>query len=71
MKYTVILYPSDQGFAVQAPDLPGCWSQGATQEEALENIRSAISEYLEFQQEISGKPFAITPSLIKQVEIHA
>ena len=26
--------------------LPGCWSQGATEAEALENIKDAIREYL-------------------------
>jgi len=27
--------------------LPGCWSQGETEEEALENIKDAIQAYLE------------------------
>jgi len=27
--------------------LPGCWSQGATEEEAIENIKDAIKTYLE------------------------
>jgi hypothetical protein len=31
---------------VSCPALPGCWSQGATEEEAMENIRDAIREYL-------------------------
>jgi predicted RNase H-like HicB family nuclease len=31
---------------VSCPALPGCWSQGATEEEAVENIRDAIREYL-------------------------
>ena len=46
MKYRVVLHPSDEGYAVSCPGLPGCWSQGATEEEALDNIRDAISEYL-------------------------
>jgi len=28
------------------PGLPGCWSQGQTEDEALENIRAAIQEYV-------------------------
>ena len=46
MKVKVVLYPSEEGFAVSAPSLPGCWSQGATEEEALANIADAIREYL-------------------------
>jgi predicted RNase H-like HicB family nuclease len=40
------LHLSEEGFAVSCPGLPGCWSQGATEEEALSNIRDAIGEYL-------------------------
>ncbi len=69
MKYNVILYPSDQGFAVEAPDLVGCWSQGATQEEALENIGIAIQEYFEFTQEQTGNRPVIEPSFIRQIEV--
>ncbi len=47
MRIKVMLYPSDEGFAVSAPSLPGCWSQGATEQEALENIADAIREYLD------------------------
>ena len=42
MKFKISLYPSEEGFAVCVPRLPGCWSQGATEAEALENIASAI-----------------------------
>ena len=46
-RYKVLLRESEEGFAVSCPGLPGCWSQGETEAEALENIRSAIQEYLE------------------------
>jgi predicted RNase H-like HicB family nuclease len=46
MKYKVVLNESEEGFSVSCPGLPGCWSQGATEEEALENIQDAITEYL-------------------------
>ena len=46
MKYRVVLHPSEEGFAVSCPGLPGCWSQGLTEEEALRNIRGAIEDYL-------------------------
>ena len=51
MKYRVALFPSDEGYAVSVPGLPGCWSQGATEEEALENVEQAIREYLEATEE--------------------
>jgi predicted RNase H-like HicB family nuclease len=47
MKWKIALYPSEEGYAVNVPSLPGCWSQGATREEALENIADAIREYLD------------------------
>ena len=51
MKLKVVLFPSDEGIAVSVPSLAGCWSQGATREEALENIAVAIQEYLESEIE--------------------
>ena len=47
MKYKVALKKSKEGYSVSCPGLPGCWSQGKTEQEALENIRFAIREYLE------------------------
>ena len=46
LQYKVALHRSEEGFAASVPGLPGCWSQGATEAEALENIRVAIVEYL-------------------------
>ena len=46
MKYRVVLHPSEEGFSVSVPGLPGCWSEGDSEEEALENIRDAIEDYL-------------------------
>ncbi len=46
MNYKVRLQESEEGYSVSCPGLPGCWSQGETEEEALENIRIAIQEYL-------------------------
>lgn len=45
MKYRVVLKRDDEGYSVSCPGLPGCWSQGATEAEAIENIRDAIVEY--------------------------
>jgi predicted RNase H-like HicB family nuclease len=47
MKYKVALKKSKEGYSVSCPGLPGCWSQGKTEVEALENIQDAIREHLE------------------------
>ena len=46
MEYKVLVHESEEGFSVSCPGLPGCWSQGVTEDEALANIQEAIREYL-------------------------
>jgi predicted RNase H-like HicB family nuclease len=46
MKYRIALHKSEEGYGVSVPGLPGCWSQGETEQQALENIREAIRDYL-------------------------
>jgi predicted RNase H-like HicB family nuclease len=46
VKYKILLEKSEEGYSVSCPGLPGCWSQGETEEEAIENIQDAIQEYL-------------------------
>ena len=46
MKYKIVLKKTGEGYGVHCPGLPGCWSQGQTEEEAIDNIRYAIQEYL-------------------------
>jgi predicted RNase H-like HicB family nuclease len=46
MKYKVLLRESEEGYSVSCPGLPGCWSQGETEGDAIANIRIAIREYL-------------------------
>ena len=46
MRYEVKLLKSEEGYAVWCPALPGCWSQGETEADALANIKDAIAEYL-------------------------
>jgi len=47
MKYRVNLKKTEEGYSVWVPGLLGCWSQGKSEDEALENIKDAISAYLE------------------------
>ena len=46
MKYRIALKRTDEGCSAWCPGLPGCWSQGQTEKEAIENIREAIEDYL-------------------------
>ncbi len=55
MRYKVMLRKTDEGYAVWCPGLPGCWSQGETEEDALQNIRDAIQAYLETVQQLRGE----------------
>ncbi len=53
-RHFVSLKKTEEGFSVWVPGLPGCWSQGATEAEALENIRDAIRDYLAVVGEIDS-----------------
>ena len=63
MKYKIALQQSDEGFSVSVPGLPGCWSQGATEVEALENIQDAIHEYLATREEL------LRGTVVREVEV--
>ena len=53
-KYEVIVWWSekDQAYIAEAPELPGCMSDGKTYEEALKNIQVIISEWIETAKKI-------------------
>jgi len=53
MQYKVNLKKTEEGYSVWVPGLPGCWSQGKTEAEALENIKDAIKAYLETVEELT------------------
>ena len=53
MRYKVNLKKTEEGYSIWVPGLPGCWSQGKTEEEALENIKDAIQSYLETVEKLS------------------
>ncbi|MEM6328933.1 MAG: type II toxin-antitoxin system HicB family antitoxin [Planctomycetota bacterium] len=52
MRYRISLEHSDEGFAASVLGLPGCHSEGATEDEAIANVRAAIREYLEVQKQL-------------------
>ncbi len=53
MKYKVNIKKTEEGYSVWCPGLPGCWSQGDTEEEALGNIKDAIISYLDAVEELN------------------
>ncbi len=63
MKYKIALQKGDEGYSVSVPGLPGCWSQGATEDEALENIRDAIREYLAAREDL------LRGTTVREVEV--
>jgi predicted RNase H-like HicB family nuclease len=63
MRYKVILEPSEEGFAVSVPGLPGCHSQGLTEQEALANIRDALRDYLDVIDELAQE------HIVREVEV--
>ena len=63
MKYRIALLRSEEGYSVSVPGLPGCWSQGATEQEAMQNIRVAIREYLAARDEL------LEGATIREVEV--
>ena len=63
MKYKIALRKSDEGYSVSVPGLPGCWSQGATEQEALENIQDAIREYLAAREEL------LEGAVVREIEV--
>jgi predicted RNase H-like HicB family nuclease len=54
MQYHIRLLQSEEGWSVSCPTLPGCHSQGETREEAIDNIKIAIKEWLQVEAEESG-----------------
>jgi predicted RNase H-like HicB family nuclease len=52
--YRIRLLQTDEGWSVSCLDLPGCHSQGDSREEALTNIREAITLWLQVEAEEAG-----------------
>jgi predicted RNase H-like HicB family nuclease len=43
--YKVVVHRTEHGISVSVPGLTGCWSEGDTEDEAIEKIRDAIRAY--------------------------
>ena len=69
MKYTVLLHETEEGFDVSVSGLPGCLAQGYTEEEALENIKDAIKEYLAAKEELRSRKIKAANAVSREIEI--
>jgi len=68
MKFKVVLENAEEGgYIVSCPALPGCHSQGETAEEALENIKEAISGCIESLAEERTKVFGLQGKIVEVV----
>ncbi len=66
MKFMIIIFQDEDGiFITECPSIPGCVSQGKTEQEAIANIQEAIKECLEVRAE-KGMPLTITT---REVEV--
>ena len=63
MKYKIALQRTDEGFSASVPGLPGCWSQGTTEQEALSNIQDAIREYLKAREDL------VQGAMVREVDV--
>jgi predicted RNase H-like HicB family nuclease len=63
MKYKVALQKTEEGYSVTVPGLPGCGSQGATEEEAITNIHDAIQDYLAAREEL------LRDAMVREIEV--
>lgn len=59
MKFAVTMYRDQDGvYVVDCPSVPGCMSEGAAAEEALENVKDALQLCLEVRRE-DGLPLTV------------
>ena len=48
MEYTVIMHPAEEGgYWAEIPALPGCYSQGETLEEVIQNVKEAVESHVD------------------------
>ena len=60
----IVLCRSDEGYSVSVPSLPGCWSQGNTEAEAIDNIKTAVQEYLSIKDDLArSRPSSVREAL--------
>jgi predicted RNase H-like HicB family nuclease len=63
MKYEIALQKTAEGYGVCVPGLPGCWSQGVSEQEAIANIEDAIQNYLAAREDL------LRDAVVREIEI--
>lgn len=63
MRYKIALHRSEEGYSVSVPGLPGCCSEGNTEEQAVQNIREAIREYLSVRDQL------LEDATVREIEV--
>ena len=69
LRYTVVMEKNeDGGYTVTVPSLPGCFSEGSTWDEALSEIKEAITGYLRVSKKL-GRPIPVEVSVPITIDI--
>ena len=63
MRYKIAVLKTNEGYSVLVPGVPGCWSQGMTEEEAVQSIQDAIQEHLAVRDDL------LDGAVVREVEI--
>ncbi len=64
-KFTVLLFEEPEGgYSVEVPELPGCFTEGDTVEDALANAREAIACYVG-----PDEPPVVRKVLVEEIEV--
>ena len=71
MEYSVVIHKAEEGgYWVEVPALQGCYSQGETLEETLDNVKEAIQFYVEVLSE-EGKPLPRDEETVYKISVAA
>ena len=70
MQYSVVVHSAEEdGFWVEVPALPGCYSQGESVDESLQNVTEAIELYLEVLRD-EGRDAPPDSEIVYQVNVN-
>jgi predicted RNase H-like HicB family nuclease len=68
-RFSIVIEKDEDGYFAFCPELQGCYSQGASYEEALENIKDAIKLHVEDRIESQEEMPQISSVSLSTVEV--